>query len=53
MSYPKFYDAVETIKVVDPLSNVLGTFENGQYEFNYIDVVKSAGIVVQQLLVLI
>jgi len=43
MSYPKFYDAVESIKVVDPLSNVLGAFENGEYEFNYLDVVKSAG----------
>ncbi len=43
MSYPKFYDAVETIKVVDPLSNVLGAFEAGEYEFNYLDVVKSAG----------
>ncbi len=43
MSYPKFYDAVETIKVVDPLSNVLGAFDNGMYEFNYLDVVKSAG----------
>ena len=43
MSYPKFYDAVESIKVSDPLSNVLGAFEAGEYEFNYIDVVKSAG----------
>ena len=43
MSYPKFYDAIETIKVVDPLSNVLGAFDNGMYEFNYLDVVKSAG----------
>ena len=43
MSYPKFYDAVETIKVVDPLSNALGAFEAGEYEFNYQDVVKSAG----------
>jgi len=43
MSYPKFYDEVENIKIVDPLSNILGAFENGQYEFNYIDVVKSAG----------
>ena len=43
MSYPKFYDTIESIKVQDPLSNVLGAFENGQYEFNYIDVVKSAG----------
>ncbi len=43
MSYPKFYDAVESIKVVDPLSNVLGAFDAGEYEFNYLDVVKSAG----------
>ncbi len=43
MSYPKFYDAVETIKVKDQLSNILGTFENGEYEFSYEDVVKSAG----------
>jgi len=43
MSYPKFYDAVESIKVVDPLSGALGAFENGMYEFNYLDVVKSAG----------
>ena len=43
MSYPKFYDEVETIKVKDQLSNVLGAFENGEYEFNYTDVVKSAG----------
>lgn len=43
MSYPKFYDEVESIKVKDPLSNVLGAFEDGEYEFNYVDVVKSAG----------
>jgi len=43
MSYPKFYDEIETIKVKDQLSNVLGAFENGEYEFNYTDVVKSAG----------
>lgn len=43
MSYPKFFDSVETIKVVDPLANVLGAFEMGKYEFNYLDVVKSAG----------
>lgn len=43
MSYPKFYDDVESIKVVDPLSKALGAYENGAYEFNYVDVVKSAG----------
>ena len=43
MSYPSFFDKVEVIKVVDPLSNVLGAFEMGMYEFNYLDAVKSAG----------
>ena len=43
MSYPKFYDEVESIKVKDPLSKALGAYENGEYEFSYIDVVKSAG----------
>ena len=43
MSYPKFYDEIETIKVKDNLSNILGAFENGEYEFSYLDVVKSAG----------
>jgi len=43
MSYPKFYDEVESIKVKDELSHILATFENGEYEFGYLDVVKSAG----------
>ena len=43
MNYPKFYEEVETIKVKDQLSAVLGAFVGGEYEFNYLDVVKSAG----------
>ncbi len=43
MGYPSFFDEVATIKVQDPLSNVLGAFENGEYEFTYLEVVKSAG----------
>ena len=43
MNYPDFFDEIEVIKVQDPLSNVLGAFEMGKYEFNYLDVVKSAG----------
>lgn len=43
MSYPEFYDKVETIKVKDQLSNALGAFDEGEYEFSYLDVVKSAG----------
>ena len=43
MSYPKFYDTVEDIKLVDPLSMVLGAFDEGKYEISYLEVVKSAG----------
>lgn len=43
MNYPEFFDTVERIKVVDPLSNVLGAFEGGAYEFNYLEIVKAAG----------
>lgn len=43
MSYPDFYNKVESIKVKDPLSNVLGAFDNGEYEVTYLEVVKSAG----------
>lgn len=43
MKYPSFFDTVETIKVVDPLSNVLGAFEGGVYEFTFLDAVKAAG----------
>ena len=43
MNYPTFFNEVETIDMVDPLSNVLGAFEGGELTFNYLDVVKSAG----------
>jgi len=43
MSYPNFYNQIQTIKVVDPLSLTLGAFDNGEFEFSYLDVVKSAG----------
>ena len=43
MSYPDFFKTIETIKVKDPLSQVLGAFSMGEYEFSYLDVVKSAG----------
>jgi hypothetical protein len=43
MNYPDFFNEVEVIKVQDPLSAVLGAFAKGEYEFNYLDVVKSAG----------
>ncbi len=43
MSYPKFFDGVESIKLVDPLSNVLGAFEGGVYDVTFLEVVKAAG----------
>jgi len=43
MAYPEFFDTVESIKVADPLSGVLGAFENGIYDITFLEVVKSAG----------
>ncbi|MCK9473583.1 FmdE family protein [Sulfurimonas sp.] len=43
MKYPDFFDSIDTIKVVDPLAKILGAFEDGIYEFNYLEVVKAAG----------
>lgn len=43
MSHPKFFDSVESIKVVDPLADILGAFEDGRYEFSYLEIVKAAG----------
>ena len=43
MSYPKFFDEIESIKLQDPLADVLGAFENGEYEISYLEVVKGAG----------
>jgi len=43
MSYPKFYDTVESIKLQDPLAAVLGAYENGEYDISYAEVVRSAG----------
>ncbi len=43
MTYPKFFDEVEKIKLYDPLADFLGAVENGEMEIEYIDVVKFAG----------
>lgn len=43
MNYPRFFDEVETITMRDPLSKMLGAFEEGEMTFSYLDVVKSAG----------
>ena len=43
MTYPEFYNKIETIKVQDELSSFLGAFEDGIYEISYLDIVKGAG----------
>jgi len=43
MNYPEFFDTVPSIHVKDPLAQVLGVFENGEYEITYLEVVKAAG----------
>ncbi len=43
MKYPDFYNQVKTIKLYDPLSEFLGSFEEGIIEFNYSQIVQSAG----------
>lgn len=43
MNYPSFFNEVEAIAMQDPLSNILGAFEDGELTFHYLDVVKAAG----------
>ena len=43
MGYPSFFDDVESVKLVDPLADILGAFEDGEYEITFKEVVKSAG----------
>lgn len=43
MKYPNFFDTIDSIKLKDPLSQTLGTFEDGIIEFNYLDIVKNTG----------
>ena len=43
MKYPSFFNNIESIVLKDDLANFLGAVENGIIEFNYIDIVKSAG----------
>lgn len=43
MTYPDFFNKIETIKLQDDLSSFLGAFEDGIIEFSYLDVVKTAG----------
>ena len=43
MTYPQFFDQVESILLYDPLADFLGAVESGVMEMAYIDAVKFAG----------
>jgi len=43
MNYPDFFNKIPSIELTDPLSDVLGTFENGDVDISYLEVVKGAG----------
>ncbi|SMC08615.1 FmdE family protein [Nitratiruptor tergarcus] len=43
MTYPEFFDRVESIMLYDPLADFLGAIESGVIEITYLDVVKFAG----------
>lgn len=43
MSYPPFYERVEKIKLYDPLSEFLGSFDDGLIKFKYTNIVQIAG----------
>ncbi len=43
MKTPDFFETIEKIALKDPLAEILGAFENGEYEISYLEVVKSAG----------
>ena len=43
MRYPDFFNTIESVTLYDPLSELLGAFEEGKLTVTYLDVVKSAG----------
>jgi len=43
MKYPEFFDAIEHIVLVDGLSALLGSTEEGIIDYSYLEIVKMAG----------
>ncbi len=43
MACPEFFDRVQTIRLFDPLAQVLGAFDDGVIEISYPEVVRAAG----------
>ncbi len=43
MNYPNFFNDIPTIELYDPLSEFLASFEDGEYEISYLELVKASG----------
>jgi len=43
MKYPDFFDSIAPIHMVDPLAQLLGAVTEGQFTYQYLDMVKLAG----------
>ena len=43
MNYPNFFNNIPTIELYDPLSEFLASFEDGEYETSYLELVKASG----------
>ncbi len=43
MSYPKFFNEIEHIVLVDELSDFLGSTESGVIDISYLEIVKMSG----------
>ena len=43
MTYPAFFETTASITLKDPLSEILGAFDEGLITYTYLDVVKTAG----------
>ncbi len=43
MKFPTYYDKIAKIKLFDPLADILGSSEDGTFEFSFADAVRFAG----------
>lgn len=43
MKTPDFYEQMQSVVMIDPLANLLGSVEDGRIEYRYVDAVKLCG----------
>lgn len=43
MNFPDYYNQIEKIKLYEPLSDILGSCQNGDIEFGFADIVRFSG----------